>query len=120
MPTCTAFLACVCTNSKCAYSHVKTNPSAPVCPDFVNGLCAQGPNCKLRHTLKRETKRRVNRTDAENNPTAAKRARSAAGADDDGGFISIHHGAAAANLPPELAQLLSGSPLPTCLLKTET
>ena len=49
-PACLHFLRGKCTNSSCRYTHVRVNPSAPVCRDFaILGYCAKGSCCDERH-----------------------------------------------------------------------
>eukprot|EP00339_Tiarina_fusa_P019591 CAMPEP_0117053946 /NCGR_PEP_ID=MMETSP0472-20121206/37353_1 /TAXON_ID=693140 ORGANISM="Tiarina fusus, Strain LIS" /NCGR_SAMPLE_ID=MMETSP0472 /ASSEMBLY_ACC=CAM_ASM_000603 /LENGTH=187 /DNA_ID=CAMNT_0004769277 /DNA_START=360 /DNA_END=923 /DNA_ORIENTATION=- len=50
MPVCSFFLRGICTNEACPYSHVNVNHNAAVCSAFLKGYCAEGNNCKLKHT----------------------------------------------------------------------
>ena len=49
MPTCSFFLEGLCTRDNCPYRHVKVNPDAEVCPDFLKGYCPRRDECKRRH-----------------------------------------------------------------------
>jgi len=55
MPVCHYFLKGVCTNLTCPYSHVKVNPRAAICPDFLKGYCPRGTTCKLKHTNRKKS-----------------------------------------------------------------
>lgn len=49
-PACLHFLRGKCSNPTCRYSHVRVNPSAPVCRDFATlGYCGKGKLCNERH-----------------------------------------------------------------------
>ena len=49
-PACLHFLKGKCTNDPCRYTHVRVNPSAPVCKDFATlGYCSKGLACEHRH-----------------------------------------------------------------------
>ena len=46
------------TGDSCAYSHVRVNPKAKVCEDFLKGFCPLGTSCKLKHTYPSKSKRK--------------------------------------------------------------
>lgn len=49
-PACLHFLRGKCSNPTCRYTHVRVNPSAPVCRDFaIYGYCGKGDHCNQRH-----------------------------------------------------------------------
>ncbi|KAJ2801181.1 hypothetical protein H4R21_002884 [Coemansia helicoidea] len=51
-PVCQHFQHDACTRAGCRFSHVKVNPGAPICRDFVfSGWCAKGAKCLHRHVL---------------------------------------------------------------------
>lgn len=41
MPTCKFFLEGMCSREDCPYLHVKVNPKAEICQDFLKGYCKQ-------------------------------------------------------------------------------
>ncbi|XP_062229336.1 uncharacterized protein LOC133927080 isoform X2 [Phragmites australis] len=43
-------LAGLCTNTACPYRHVKVNSNAPVCEAFLKGYCADGDECRKKHS----------------------------------------------------------------------
>lgn len=50
VPTCLHFLRNSCTKPDCRYSHVKVEPTAPICRDFARlGYCDKGESCPDRH-----------------------------------------------------------------------
>lgn len=50
VPTCVHFLRGKCSNPSCHYSHIRVDPSAPVCRDFaILGYCGKGKDCLNRH-----------------------------------------------------------------------
>ncbi|XP_028757623.1 zinc finger CCCH domain-containing protein 7-like [Neltuma alba] len=50
MPDCSYFLQGLCTNRNCPYRHVNVNPKASVCEGFLRGYCADGNECRKKHT----------------------------------------------------------------------
>lgn len=42
MPTCRFYLEGLCSKDDCPYLHVKINPKADICKDFVEGFCKKG------------------------------------------------------------------------------
>ncbi|WVZ79299.1 hypothetical protein U9M48_026896 [Paspalum notatum var. saurae] len=50
MPDCSYFLQGLCSNTACPYRHVKVNLNAPVCEDFLKGYCADGDECRKKHS----------------------------------------------------------------------
>lgn len=42
MPTCKYFLEGRCFRDDCQYLHVKVNPKADICKDFLDGFCQLG------------------------------------------------------------------------------
>ncbi|KAJ2633224.1 hypothetical protein H4R22_000652 [Coemansia sp. RSA 1290] len=52
VPICMHYQLDRCTKSTCPFVHVKVNPNAPICRDFVyRGYCAKGSKCHHRHVL---------------------------------------------------------------------
>ncbi|KAG0282371.1 hypothetical protein BGZ96_000549 [Linnemannia gamsii] len=50
VPACVHFQRAACNKDDCVYSHVRTNPQAPICRPFATeGWCEAGINCKNRH-----------------------------------------------------------------------
>ncbi len=49
MPSCKFFLEGLCARENCPYRHVKVNPNADVCPEYLKGYCSAGQDCKRRH-----------------------------------------------------------------------
>ena len=49
MPSCKFFLEGICVKENCPYRHVKVNPEASICPDYLKGYCPNGSTCKMRH-----------------------------------------------------------------------
>lgn len=43
----------LCTTEHCPYAHVKVDPSAPVCQEFVSGYCPRGVACTKKHLTPR-------------------------------------------------------------------
>lgn len=43
----------VCTTEDCPYAHVKVDPHAPVCQEFVSGHCPRGVACTKKHLTPR-------------------------------------------------------------------
>ena len=43
----------VCTTEDCPYAHVKVDPGAPVCQEFVSGHCPRGVACTKKHLTPR-------------------------------------------------------------------
>ncbi|KAJ8444418.1 hypothetical protein Cgig2_005940 [Carnegiea gigantea] len=50
MPDCSFFLQGSCSNENCPYRHVNVNPKAPVCENFLRGYCAEGNECRKKHS----------------------------------------------------------------------
>jgi hypothetical protein len=50
MPVCYHFIKDICTNPDCPYLHVKVDPNAEVCQDFLKGYCPRGESCTMKHT----------------------------------------------------------------------
>ncbi|KAJ2777902.1 hypothetical protein H4R18_004914 [Coemansia javaensis] len=51
-PVCMHFQTDSCTRAGCRFTHTKVNPNAPICRDFVHrGFCAKGVRCLHRHVL---------------------------------------------------------------------
>ncbi|KAF9550545.1 hypothetical protein EC957_000219 [Mortierella hygrophila] len=49
-PACVHFQRAACNKDNCVYTHVRTNPQAPICRPFATeGWCEAGSNCKDRH-----------------------------------------------------------------------
>lgn len=46
---CRHFLGNGCHDDDCPFLHVKVSSSAAVCPGFLQGYCAEGTACKLKH-----------------------------------------------------------------------
>lgn len=63
MPVCTFFEQGLCTNDNCPYSHVRVNPNADLCPDFLKGYCKAGKACKLRHEMVGKKRKRDGKGD---------------------------------------------------------
>lgn len=42
MPTCKFYLEGMCSKEDCPYLHVKINPRAEVCLEFLKGYCKKG------------------------------------------------------------------------------
>ncbi|KAL0045522.1 hypothetical protein WJX82_008974 [Trebouxia sp. C0006] len=53
MPVCTFYLQGLCTTEECPYAHVKVDPNAPVCQEFVSGHCPRGVSCTKKHLTPR-------------------------------------------------------------------
>ncbi|KAJ2454846.1 hypothetical protein EV183_001265 [Coemansia sp. RSA 2336] len=52
VPICMHYQLDRCTKPTCPFVHVKVNPNAPICRDFVyRGYCAKGSKCHHRHVL---------------------------------------------------------------------
>ncbi|KAJ1835443.1 hypothetical protein LPJ63_001130 [Coemansia sp. RSA 2711] len=52
VPVCMHFQYDRCDRTGCPFVHVKVNPNAPICRDFVyKGRCAKGARCLHRHVL---------------------------------------------------------------------
>lgn len=51
------FLKGICNKDNCPYSHVYVNEDAAPCPDFQNGYCPNGKNCKLKHIYAKNPKK---------------------------------------------------------------
>lgn len=50
VPACLHFQRNACTNEKCRYAHIRTNPSAPVCVAFARlGYCEKAEDCTDKH-----------------------------------------------------------------------
>ncbi len=49
MPSCKFFLEGLCARENCPYRHVKVNPNAEICPEYLRGFCSAGQECKRRH-----------------------------------------------------------------------
>ncbi|KAA6424093.1 MAG: Zinc finger CCCH domain-containing 3 [Trebouxia sp. A1-2] len=43
----------LCTTEECPYAHVKVDPNAPVCQEFVSGHCPRGVSCTKKHLTPR-------------------------------------------------------------------
>lgn len=43
----------LCTTEDCPYAHVKVDPNAPVCQEFVAGHCPRGVACTKKHLTPR-------------------------------------------------------------------
>jgi len=43
----------LCTTEDCPYAHVKVDPNAPVCQEFVSGHCPRGVSCTKKHLTSR-------------------------------------------------------------------
>ena len=43
----------MCTTEECPYAHVKVDPNAPVCQEFVSGHCLRGVSCTKKHLTPR-------------------------------------------------------------------
>lgn len=50
MPDCSYFLQGLCSNRNCPYRHVNVNPKASVCEGFLKGYCADGNECRKKHS----------------------------------------------------------------------
>ncbi|XP_021760899.1 uncharacterized protein LOC110725738 isoform X2 [Chenopodium quinoa] len=50
MPDCSFFLQGLCSNEKCPYRHVNVNPKASICESFLRGYCAEGNECRKKHS----------------------------------------------------------------------
>ncbi|KAJ2551666.1 hypothetical protein EV175_003607 [Coemansia sp. RSA 1933] len=49
-PLCAYFQRGTCSNPRCLFAHVMTNPNAPICRPFVfDGFCARAAKCPHRH-----------------------------------------------------------------------
>ncbi|KAK9096204.1 hypothetical protein Sjap_021701 [Stephania japonica] len=46
----TFVLTRLCSNESCPYRHVNVNPNASVCEGFLRGYCADGNECRKKHT----------------------------------------------------------------------
>ncbi|KAL2894016.1 Zinc finger CCCH domain-containing protein 7 [Bienertia sinuspersici] len=40
----------LCSNEKCPYRHVNVNPKASICESFLRGYCAEGNECRKKHS----------------------------------------------------------------------
>ncbi|EPS38545.1 hypothetical protein H072_7689 [Dactylellina haptotyla CBS 200.50] len=50
VPACVHFLRGNCSNENCKYSHIRVNPSAPICRPFAKeGYCDKGAECLDKH-----------------------------------------------------------------------
>ncbi|KAJ1644676.1 hypothetical protein LPJ64_003660 [Coemansia asiatica] len=50
VPLCLHYQRDMCTKPSCRFVHIKDNPEAPTCRDFVyKGFCPKGSGCKHRH-----------------------------------------------------------------------
>ncbi|KAI5394360.1 hypothetical protein KIW84_061154 [Lathyrus oleraceus] len=50
MPDCSYFLQGLCSNKSCSYRHVNVNPNASICEGFLKGYCANGNECRKKHS----------------------------------------------------------------------
>ncbi|XP_052201142.1 uncharacterized protein LOC127807384 isoform X2 [Diospyros lotus] len=50
MQDCSYFLQGLCTNESCPYRHVNVNPNASICEGFLKGYCADGNECRKKHS----------------------------------------------------------------------
>ncbi|KAL0360284.1 UNVERIFIED_CONTAM: Zinc finger CCCH domain-containing protein 7 [Sesamum radiatum] len=50
MQDCSYFLKGSCSNENCPYRHVNVNPDSTVCDSFLRGYCADGNECRKKHT----------------------------------------------------------------------
>ncbi len=50
---CFVVLQGLCTTEECPYAHVKVDPNAPVCQEFVSGHCPRGVSCTKKHLTPR-------------------------------------------------------------------
>ncbi|XP_044479300.1 uncharacterized protein LOC123206214 isoform X1 [Mangifera indica] len=50
MPDCSYFLQGLCSNKDCPYRHVHVNPKASTCEGFLKGYCADGNECRKKHS----------------------------------------------------------------------
>ncbi|KAL0314367.1 UNVERIFIED_CONTAM: Zinc finger CCCH domain-containing protein 7 [Sesamum angustifolium] len=50
MQDCSYFLKGSCSNENCPYRHVNVNPDSTVCESFLRGYCADGNECRKKHT----------------------------------------------------------------------
>ncbi|KAJ9564905.1 hypothetical protein OSB04_000871 [Centaurea solstitialis] len=46
----TYFVAGLCSNEHCPYRHVNVNSAASICEGFLKGYCADGDECRKKHT----------------------------------------------------------------------
>ncbi|XP_075512377.1 zinc finger CCCH domain-containing protein 7-like [Primulina tabacum] len=53
MPDCSYFLKGSRSNENCPYRHVNVNPESSICKRFLRGYCADGNECRTKHTYVR-------------------------------------------------------------------